>query len=407
MIHVWLKRRVARCCGALAAMALDGGCAAATATDAARAGPGGVATATVRLPRASPPTLLVASAGLALGALLAGPRASWLGLALSVALQGAALAWLWRAEEECLRGRCFSGELPNRWAFLLLHWKVHLACATLLSAHGVQGLWVLLRSWLVPAAAAVATAAALRASQGDAGDGATQHADSAAPQPASASPPPWAPHGKSRSAPGADAVMADAVADAVADVLGLQSGAVARDAPLMDLGLDSAGALRLRAALARRFQTELPASLVFDHPTVNLLASRGLAGGPDARGARDAAPGALGGDPPQRLAALSAACDVPGACALKDLWDALEAGADAVTEVPLLRWDHAEYYAPEPAAGRTYARHGGFVEGADLFDAAFFGVGPAEAQATDPQQRLLLTTAHQALVAGGHMRQAK
>ena len=59
------------------------------------------------------------------------------------------------------------------------------------------------------------------------------------------------------------------VADAVAGVLGSAIGA---DQPLMAAGLDSLGATELQQGLADRVGLELPATLVFDYPTVNAIA---------------------------------------------------------------------------------------------------------------------------------------
>ncbi|MGW7280568.1 SDR family NAD(P)-dependent oxidoreductase, partial [Streptomyces sp. NPDC054844] len=103
------------------------------------------------------------------------------------------------------------------------------------------------------------------------------------------------------------------------------------------------------------------------------------------------------------IAVIGLAGQYPQAAGLGAFWRNLAEGRDCVTEVPAERWDHSAYFSDDKAAtGRTYGKWGGFLDGVDVFDAAFFGISRKEAERMDPQERLFLTTAWRALEDAGH-----
>ncbi|MCA9970397.1 MAG: SDR family NAD(P)-dependent oxidoreductase, partial [Anaerolineales bacterium] len=177
--------------------------------------------------------------------------------------------------------------------------------------------------------------------------------------------------------------------------------------PLRDLGMDSLMAVQLRNAISGRLGRPLPATLLFNYPTVGELTdylSRELLPELAAAAAETAAPAA----PPRASAAAEPIAIVgmsarfPGAPSLDDFWALLRDGVDAIAEVPPERWNVNHYFDPEPGApGKMYTRWGGFLREVDQFDPQFFGISPREAVTLDPQQRLLLEAAWQALEHAG------
>jgi acyl transferase domain-containing protein/glutamate-1-semialdehyde aminotransferase len=91
---------------------------------------------------------------------------------------------------------------------------------------------------------------------------------------------------------------------------------------------------------------------------------------------------------------------LPGAPNLEDFWAVLRDGLTTIS-----------HFAPEQLASSVpeedrhdpkYVRARGVLEGAELFDGAFFGMSPAECLVTDPQQRVFLEACWEALEHAGY-----
>ncbi|MFF0228596.1 SDR family NAD(P)-dependent oxidoreductase, partial [Streptomyces sp. NPDC004629] len=194
------------------------------------------------------------------------------------------------------------------------------------------------------------------------------------------------------------AILVELVREAAAAVLGHASSAQIDTAqPFTELGFDSLTAVELRNLLQARTGAILPASLVFDHPTVTHVA-RHLAGAFDDTGPAGTAPlpspASVTDDP---IVFVGMACRFPGGVAdPDDLWQLVADGAEGITPFPADRgWDL------DAALGASATGEGGFLAGVGDFDAAFFRISPREALATDPQQRLLLEVSWEALERAG------
>ncbi len=102
------------------------------------------------------------------------------------------------------------------------------------------------------------------------------------------------------------------------------------------------------------------------------------------------------------LAVIGMACRFPGARTPEEFWRNLRDGVESIT---FLSEAELEPSALEPPALRRspqYVRAAAIIEDAELFDAAFFGISPKEAEVMDPQQRVFLECAWSALESAGY-----
>ncbi len=101
------------------------------------------------------------------------------------------------------------------------------------------------------------------------------------------------------------------------------------------------------------------------------------------------------------IAIVGAAGRFPDAPDLRIFWRNLEAGHES-----LVTFSDAELRASgldsATLANPHFVKKGTILEGADLFDAGFFGINPREAEIMDPQQRILLECAWEALEDAGY-----
>lgn len=169
-----------------------------------------------------------------------------------------------------------------------------------------------------------------------------------------------------------------------------------------ELGFDSLRSTELINSLNNKLHTQLNPTIVFEYPTIELLARYLVK------------TGAQNHDEPVKeqhrqnlfepVAIIGMSGIFPGgADDPEKLWELLTKGTDTVKEIPESRWAHEVFYdSSYETPGKTNTKNASLIHNVDLFDAGFFGISPREAESLDPQQRLLLEVSFNALQDAGY-----
>jgi amino acid adenylation domain-containing protein len=171
-----------------------------------------------------------------------------------------------------------------------------------------------------------------------------------------------------------------------------------------DLGGHSLLAVQVHARLGEILGRELALVDLFRYPTVSSLAA--FLGGAvepivESGLARAAARRQAAGREQEAVAIIGMAGRFPGANDIETFWENLRQGVESISffsDEELLAAGVADSMLADP----RYVRARGVVEGADEFDAPFFGYSPREAEIIDPQQRLFLECAWEVFENAGH-----
>lgn len=104
--------------------------------------------------------------------------------------------------------------------------------------------------------------------------------------------------------------------------------------------------------------------------------------------------------PKTAIAIIGLSCRFPGCDTAVGYWDALVAGRDCVSDLDPAK--ALESGVSEAELDDNRVLRWGVLQDVEMFDAAFFGFTPREAEITDPQQRLFLELAAAALDDAGY-----
>ncbi len=230
----------------------------------------------------------------------------------------------------------------------------------------------------------------------------------------------------------------------IARLLGIDLDELDADTNLADFGFDSILFSKFAAGLTEFYKTEITPSIFFGNPTIerlvqyfleehggvveafyaevervqvhnksdqcktvgSLSSSTSVLSSSSSSGPRKSMlqSAGLGDAVPESIAIIGMSGRFPEARSIDEMWEILSTGKEAVSEIPLERFDWRGYYGEEKnsTGPEIVSNRCGILPGVSEFDASFFEISPKEAAWMDPRQRLLLQESWKALEDAGY-----
>ncbi|UOE52115.1 amino acid adenylation domain-containing protein [Mucilaginibacter sp. SMC90] len=180
----------------------------------------------------------------------------------------------------------------------------------------------------------------------------------------------------------------------------LQFDKVGVDDNFFQLGGNSLLALKTVALLKQRFNYEVPITKLYQYPTIGGITR--LIGGVNKQISPLSVQKARSADSTD-VAIVGMAGRFPGADTIDEFWKMLAEGREGTS---FFSEDELDKYVPlYEKNNAAYVKARGIINGADEFDAGFFGFTPRAAELMDPQQRIFLELAWEVLEKTSHLPQ--
>jgi|GEM_PF-1005358 len=206
-------------------------------------------------------------------------------------------------------------------------------------------------------------------------------------------------------------VLKTLINDVLCVVLNIAAEEVEESTAFGELGFDSIKYVRVSKRIEEVFQIQFAPVMMFKYRSIKTLAQylcaqlnqteqTEMSNDSIQEQALEAVPAYCKDD----IAIIGISCNFPGESdSPKAFWNNIESGKDCITFITESRSQIAEDYKSSYSSDiSSFPKWGGFIKDVDMFDAAFFGISPLEAESMDPQQRKMLELTWSVLEDGGY-----